>query len=417
LELDADAQRTFGLALGASFAREGNADGACRVFEQLLTAGGASPLDAAEVRQRYAQALRQAGRWDGARKQYASVAADQHVPPLQRGLAALAVGQTWQQDGKLAEAAEAFQAAASAEQVPHVKAEAEACAAECANLLAGKPARDPEAHRQRLRALPSPAVEYVVSPKGSDANPGTLEKPFATLERARDAVRGSKVKGVLPRGGAAVYLRGGRYAVTNTFELAAADSGSFGAPVVYRAWRDDKPVFDGGFRVRGFSKVKAPAALSRLPPEARGQVRVADLKAQGFTSLDEQRSYGYGIANKTVRELYQDGAPLQIARWPNAESLKIAEVLDLTNRVFACKTERLARWSSAADLMVNGYWVHLWAGCTVPVASVDPVAGTFTLREKPGYGMVKERPFYVLNLLEEIDRTISLNHGCFTGHT
>lgn len=404
LELDAEMQRTFGLALGASFAREGNAGGASRVYEQLLTASGASPLDTADVRQRYAQALRQTGSWDGARRQYLAIVADHLAPSFQRGLAALAVGQTWQQEGKLAEAAAAFQtAAAMADQAPHIKGEAEACAAECANLLAGKPACDPETHRQRLRELPVPAVEYVVSPKGSDANPGTLAKPFATLERARDAVRKRKASGALPQGGATVYLRGGRYAVTNTFELTAADSGCFGAPVVYRAWQDEKPVFDGGFRVRGFAKVKAPAALSRLPQESRGQVRVADLKAQGFTALDEQKSYGYGLNNTTVRELYQDGAPLQIARWPNGGSLKIAEVLDVTNRVFACKTERMARWSTASDLMANGYWVHLWAGCTVPVASIDPAAGTFTLREKPGYGMAKDRPFYVLNLLEEID--------------
>ena len=36
-----------------------------------------------------------------------------------------------------------------------------------------------------LLALPCPAAELYVSPHGSDANPGTRAKPFATLERAR----------------------------------------------------------------------------------------------------------------------------------------------------------------------------------------------------------------------------------------
>ena len=35
-----------------------------------------------------------------------------------------------------------------------------------------------------------------VSPDGSDSNPGTIDKPFATLGRARDAVREFKT-GVL----------------------------------------------------------------------------------------------------------------------------------------------------------------------------------------------------------------------------
>lgn len=405
MELDAEGQRLFGLALGAAYAREKNFDAAATVFKQLLALSDGSPLESAELRQQVAQTLRQAGRFDAAREQYAALAGDARLPAYTQGLAALAAGRVWQQESKLAEAVTAYQAAASrTNQVPHLRAEAEACAAECANLIAGKPARDPEAGRRRLDPLPEPALSFFVSPKGSDANPGTLNKPFATLERARDAVRAQKAKGSLPAGGAAVNLRGGRYAVTNTFLLGEPDSGSFGAPVVYRAWQHEKPVFDGGFHVRKFKKVSDPAILARLPPEARGNVRVADLKAQGFADFGAQKSYGYGLNNQTVRELYQDGKPLQLARWPNAGALKIAEVLDTTNHVFACKTDRMARWANAPDLMANGYWVHLWAGCTVPVASIDPAAGTIRLKEKPGYGMVKERPFYVLNLLEEIDQ-------------
>ncbi len=405
LELNAEEQRLFGLALATAYAREKNADAAIDVLKQLLALSEGSPLEAAELRQRLAQILRQAGRFDAAREQYALMTADTRLPAQIQGLAALAIGQVWQQENKLADAVTAFQAAAGkANQVPHLKSEAELCATECANLLAGKPARDPEASRQRLRPLPQPAISYFVSPKGSDANPGTFEKPFATLERARDSVRGQKSKGVLPAGGATVYLRGGTYAVTNTFVLSGSDSGSFGAPVVYRAWQEEKPVFDGGFRVRGFKKVNDPAILARLPPEARGNVRVADLKAQGFTAFDMQKSYGYGFDNQTVRELYQDGKPLPIARWPNTGTLKIGEVLDTTNHVFACKADRMARWAGASDMMANGYWMYLWAGCSVPVTSVDPKAGTVTLREAPNYGMDKERPFYVLNLLEEIDQ-------------
>jgi len=186
--------------------------------------------------------------------------------------------------------------------------------------------------------------------------------------------------------------------------LGDIDSGSVGAPVVYRAWQDEKPVFDGGFRVRHLKKVKDPRVLARLPPEARGKVYVADLKAQGYAALGPQKSYGYGLDNKTVRMLYEDGAPLQIARWPNAGTLRIGEVLDATNHVFVCATNRMARWTQATDLMANGYWLYLWAGCTVPVASVDPASNAIRLKEKPGYGLVKDRPFYVLNLLEEIDR-------------
>ncbi len=404
LDVDSDGQRLFGLALAAACLREKNADAAERVFKQLLAVTPDEAQDRAEIRQRYAQALWQSGRGADAREQYARVMEDARLPQHVRGLAALSVAQVWRQEGKLTEAATAYGAAADmVRQIPHLKTEAEACAGECANLLAGKPVRDPEASRQRLPPLPEPALCYFVSPKGSDRNPGTFKKPFATLERARDAVRAHKRQGVLPPGGACVYLRGGRYAVTNTFTLAEADSGSFGAPVVYRAWQDERPVLDGGFRVRRLWKVRDPDVLARLPPEARGKVFVADVKAQGFLALEPQKSYGNGKSNQAVRELFQDGQPLAIARWPNTGNLKIGAA-NITNLTFACQTNRIARWGQADDLMANGYWFHLWSECTVPVASVDAGSGVFKLNEQPCYNMRDGRPFYVLNLLEEIDR-------------
>jgi tetratricopeptide (TPR) repeat protein len=411
MELDADDQRLSALALADAYARENNFDAAAGVFDRLLSFDGMSPPDAAEVRQRYAQALRQAGRFDAAREQYAAITADALLPPHVRAIASLSAAQTWQQEDKPAEAAAAFRTAAAGmtNAPPHLRAEAEARAAECANLLAGKPPRDPEASRRRLRPLPVPALTYFVAPKGDDRNPGTLEKPFATLERARDAIRAQRVDDALPPGGATVYLRGGTYPVTNTFTLTDIDSGSVGAPVVYRAWRDEKPVFDGGFRVRGLKKVRDAAVLARLPPEARGKVYVADCRSGGrelatAAPLDAQKSFGYGIDNKTMSELFQDGQPLQPARWPNEGFVKTGEVLDPTNRVFAFASDRLARWERAADPMANGYWYHLWAVCAVPVTP-DAAAGTVTLKERPGnYGIRADHPFYVFNLLEEIDR-------------
>ena len=37
-------------------------------------------------------------------------------------------------------------------------------------------------------------VDFYVSPGGQDTNPGTVEKPFASIERARNAVRAAKAK-------------------------------------------------------------------------------------------------------------------------------------------------------------------------------------------------------------------------------
>ncbi|MFW6162722.1 MAG: hypothetical protein ACODAJ_08110, partial [Planctomycetota bacterium] len=41
----------------------------------------------------------------------------------------------------------------------------------------------------RLLAPPGGKADFVVATDGDDANPGTRRRPFATLARARDAVR------------------------------------------------------------------------------------------------------------------------------------------------------------------------------------------------------------------------------------
>ena len=75
--------------------------------------------------------------------------------------------------------------------------------------------------------LAAHAGEFFVAPDGDDANPGTEQKPFASLERARDAVRAIDSR----EGGVTVWLRGGIYERSQTFELSEPGSGTPGAPM------------------------------------------------------------------------------------------------------------------------------------------------------------------------------------------
>ena len=53
-----------------------------------------------------------------------------------------------------------------------------------------------------------PAKVLYVAPGGSDTGAGTKDRPLATLEAARDAVRKLKAAGPLPAGGVRVRSRG-----------------------------------------------------------------------------------------------------------------------------------------------------------------------------------------------------------------
>jgi hypothetical protein len=70
------------------------------------------------------------------------------------------------------------------------------------------------------------AAEFYVTPNGDDAGPGMAHRPFATLGRARDAIRQLKQTGPLPAGGVTVWLRAGTYPLQASFTLGPQDSGT-----------------------------------------------------------------------------------------------------------------------------------------------------------------------------------------------
>ena len=90
---------------------------------------------------------------------------------------------------------------------------------------------------------------FYVAPSGSDANPGTEAKPFATIEKARQAVRAVNKE---MTGDIVVVLRGGIYPIDRTIAFDADDSGTGGHNVIYRAQAGETPIISGGKPVVGW---------------------------------------------------------------------------------------------------------------------------------------------------------------------
>ncbi len=75
------------------------------------------------------------------------------------------------------------------------------------------------------------ATVYYVATYGNDSNPGTIERPFRTIQ-----------KGVnVARAGVTVYVRGGIYKE----QVTVRDSGTPGAPIRVMAYPGESPVLDG----------------------------------------------------------------------------------------------------------------------------------------------------------------------------
>ncbi len=88
-------------------------------------------------------------------------------------------------------------------------------------------------------------VHFYVSPAGDDSWSGSVvDKPFATIQRARDAIRELKSQSPLEKP-VTVYIGGGIYDLTEVLVLGPEDSGTESCPVVYKAVVGEEPIVKG----------------------------------------------------------------------------------------------------------------------------------------------------------------------------
>ncbi len=246
-----------------------------------------------------------------------------------------------------------------------------------------------------------PAVVFSVAPWGDDSSAGDIAHPFATLARARDAVRA--LARPLRAGGVLVDVRGGYYRVRETLELGASDSGEEGAPVVWRAHYGERPVFGGGIEVADFSAQPDEAVTARFLPEVRGHIECADLAALGYPHTDALRDYSlYQGGPNIVTDVYEDGERLQLARWPDAGWLEGGEIVDAESKEFRAGFD-LAPWADDPTLMVSGYFDYFWDDYTQRPAKLDAASGTVKLSFTM-FPLSDHCRWFILNSARALDR-------------
>ena len=155
-------------------------------------------------------------------------------------------------------------------------------------------------------------------PDGQRCQPGSESRPFATLEAARDAARKLRQAGQVASRRPHDLAAWWRLPSHATLELTAADSGTAESPVVWRSYQNESVRLLGGRRLTEFKPVTDPAVLERLDETARPMVREVDLRALGIAEFGELASRGFGRPTVPAHcELFIDGEPMTLARWPN----------------------------------------------------------------------------------------------------
>ena len=246
-------------------------------------------------------------------------------------------------------------------------------------------------------------------------NAAGTDGPLATIERARDAIRGLKAQGAVPAGGVVVEIAGGVYEPQRPLELTAEDSGTAEAPIRYRARSGDQVRLVGGKLLGNWKRVTDPLVLERLDPKARDHVVWTDLKEHGIEDFGEMRSGSRWAQSSPGLELFFKNEPMTLARWPNDGFAEIVEVHGTTEKtahgrkgtvegIFEYAEDRPARWLGEPDIMVHGYWFWDWADQRLRVVSIDTRRRIITLPEPHHtFGYRKGMHWYAYNILAELD--------------
>ncbi|MEX0320934.1 MAG: right-handed parallel beta-helix repeat-containing protein [Puniceicoccaceae bacterium] len=234
----------------------------------------------------------------------------------------------------------------------------------------------------------SPKADFYISPDGSDAWSGKLsapnsqgfDGPFATLERARDAVRALKKN---KAGNILVLVRGGRYELSEPVVFGVEDGGSGSQTITYAAYPAEEPVFSSGRKIDGWRP--APKDLPGLPEMARGKVQVADVTGSFKTLYDAE------------------------GMLPRAKSAGFIPLKGGSKTELKFPGDKLQSWSNINDVEIIVRPHHAWISNILPLKSVDQEAGVATTAIEATYAMnelhfLRTTPnCWVENVLEELD--------------
>ncbi len=282
-------------------------------------------------------------------------------------------------------------------------------------------------------------ADFYVSMTGSDQNDGSFKKPFATVDRARKAVR---MFDKSERNGVTVAVMAGDYRIAG-LRFSEEDGGTKDCPITYCAYADGEVVLNGGVTLKpsNFAAVTDEKTLSRLSEKARANIVCADLKQYGLNSGDWGRinaigsyntagHYSENLTGALYCELFYNNTAITLARYPNGEDwLTTGTVVEEgegkeragdrvyrnadwdtstnpksdTYEIDSKLVKRIASWQSLDDVWMFGYWMYDWADASTLIGSFDKENRTLTPKYVSYYGAKEKAPYYFFNVFEELD--------------
>jgi hypothetical protein len=304
------------------------------------------------------------------------------------------------------------------------------------------------------------AYKIFVAVNGTEGATGTQEQPVNNIARAIElAEKAAKtdVKKI------EIIVHGGTYYIAKSIEIVQGKNWTSSVPLSIEAYEKEIVILHGGKTITNdmISPVTDKGFFARFHPEVRNRIRQIDLKAAG---VDPGKLHPVGFGRPfgpSWMEVFFNGTPGQIARWPNVGTVPIDSVLNggsadtakkvvinghegekegliairpsETNRevvnfkptdiskkavkpavidtakkggVFFYDDPRPSTWKEPQKVWLTGFFMWGYADDAVPVQKIDTIRRIIktALPTRYGFGSGKPwRAYYAYNIPEEID--------------
>ena len=224
-------------------------------------------------------------------------------------------------------------------------------------------------------------ADLYVSPQGNDTNPGTKEKPIATLGKAVEKVRPHAGKAPIT-----VHFADGVYYLPETVVFTPKDSGSKKNPILYKAVNEGGAVLSGGAKL--------------------------DLQWKPYKDGIVQAKTPKGLE---IDQLFINGKNQRMARYPNYDpEKKTAAYQGYSADAFS--KARAANWDDPTGGYIHAMHVKRWGGYHYRITGKD-AKGEVTYeggwQNNRKMGMHKSYRM-VENIFEELDAPGEWYHNAKT---
>ncbi len=235
---------------------------------------------------------------------------------------------------------------------------------------------------------------FYVSVDGNDnwsgrlAEPMAQDGPFATIDRAQQAVRELKQAGQIT-GPVTVSIRGGFYTLDKKILFLPQDSGTPEAPITYKAFENEAVIFSSAKRINGWRWIRDNTWVCDIP----------DVLENGWN----------------FRALFVNGERRHRARTPNNGYFYVKDPMEGDKWDFHhyryqfgfYPGDLISSWRNLNDMEI--VVLHFWSDAHCPIKEIDPQTLTVKLatpawRRFTAEHSAKGARYFVDNVYEGLDQ-------------